>query len=370
MSHYSYSAIFAQYRPIVDLDMLKSYIAHVPALDLAHIRRLTNQVGILQHAKYTVPNYHHGYCLDDNVRALILVTMAHQVQSHPSLYGLMHTYVAYILHMQLDNGQFRNFLLFDHTFTEQIGSEDSYGRTLYALGFFLKIQPESEFVPLIREIFYKALPHCLQLRSTRAVAYSLLGLIHYYEQYSTMEPTIFNHIAALATFLQEEYQACQTPVWSWFEKIITYDNAVLPLSLLRAANILHNKSILDIGMASALFLDGLLFSRGHLSIIGNSGWYPYCEDKSKFGQQPIEVPSMILLYKHLYHITGAQVYRNRVLKTFQWFFGANDLELQLYDPLSKGCSDGLDRDGINANQGAESTISFWTAYLYVSTSFD
>lgn len=356
--------------PVWDWSLLKELIPALPQLDLSHIQRLTNQVGIIQHAKYTIPNYHHGYCLDDNARALILVTMAYQQQPTAALRESINTYLAYMLYMQLENGQFRNFLSFDNTFLDKVGSEDSYGRTIWALGFFLKIDPHSEFAPLAQEIFLKALPNCLQLRSNRAVAYCLLGLLHYYEKHSAIDPGVLNHIGVLSAFLQEEFNEASTADWQWFEKIIAYDNAVMPLSLLRAATVLRNETANKIGMASALFLDSLLFSSGHLSTVGNSNWYPYREGKSKFGQQPIEIPSMLLLYKQIYLLTDDQHYKNRMIQTFQWFFGGNDLGLHLYDPGSKGCSDGLERYGINENQGAESTISFWKAFLYLCTSFD
>lgn len=353
-----------------DWNTLKAHIPSLPKLDLSHIHRLTNKVGILQHAKYTVPNYHHGYCVDDNARALILVAMAYHVKPDPALRELMNTYLAYLFYMQLENGQFRNFLSFDNSFLDEVGSEDSCGRTIWALGFFLKTHPHSEFAPLAQEMFLKALPNCQQLRSNRAVAYCLLGLLHYYEEQGVAEPDILHHISALSSFLHEEFNESIASDWQWFEKIISYDNALIPLSLLRVYSTLGNDTFRHIGMTSALFLDKVVFSNGYLSTVGNTGWFPYQGNKSKFGQQPIEVPSTLLLYKQLYFMTGDAQYKKRMIHTFQWFFGRNDLNLQLYDPISKGCSDGLDRDGTNENQGAESTISFWTAYLYLCTAFD
>lgn len=360
--------ITPQTESLFEVDVLKDIIPYFPDLDLTHIKRLSNHVGIAQHAKYATPDYHHGYCLDDNARALIVVSIAYEVAPSRALKDLTSTYLAYINYMQLENGKFRNFLSFDHQFLDEEGTEDSYGRTIWALGHFLQTTTQQEFVLLAKELFHRALPHTQDLRSVRAVAYSLIGLIYYLQKYPD-DKDVRSYIISLAGYLVSEYQQTLTHDWHWYEKTISYDNAMIPLSILRTANLLHDDHMQKIGLQSAQFLDSLLFENDYISTIGNHQWYRQGETRSIFGQQPIEIPSVILLYKELYLHSQASVYRKRALTSFKWFFGKNELGLRLYDTVSKGCCDGLDSHGINFNQGAESTISFWLAYLYISRPF-
>lgn len=355
---------------VLNLDTVKSAIPDLPKLDLTYIRSLTNPVGILQHGIYTIPNYHHGYCLDDNARALILAGMDYDVQPTAETRSLIKTYLAYIHYMQQENGQFRNFLSFDHRFLDETGTEDSYGRTIWALGNFIRIHREDSFTSLAREMLLKAIPHSDFLRSNRAIAYTLLGLIDYCQGMDYIDSDIILYIQNLATFLKQEYLACHKEDWSWYENIVSYDNAIIPLSLLRAADLLDNDEMRKIARLSSRFLDKITFGKSYFSPIGNEGWYTYNGRRSTFGQQPVEVPSTVLLYKQLYAQTEDPFYLQRAVDTFQWFFGKNDLGIPLYDPHSKGCSDGLDSHGANENQGAESTISFWQAYFYLCHALD
>jgi hypothetical protein len=334
----------------------------LPGFDLAHICRLTNDVGILQHAKYTIPNYHHGYCLDDNCRALLLTLMAYDREPDKQTKRLIETYLAYIHYMQRDNGKFRNFLSFDLTFLDEEGSEDSYGRTMWSLGFLLKSDKHADLQPLGKELFFKALPHSSTIRSSRAAGYTLMGLCLYLEKYP-QDFDVEDMAASLAYFLADEYRQNSEPDWPWYEKVISYDNAILPLSILRAARILREERLMQVGMESFVFLDSLLFEQEYLSTIGNETWYSMGSVRSRFGQQPIEVSSTVLLYHEVYEITRQKRYLQRMLTAFQWYFGKNELNLSLYDDHSKGCRDGLDSHGVNQNQGAESTVCFWMAYL-------
>lgn len=359
---YSNSVLFEQ-------EILQSIIPDLPDFDLTHIHRLTNETGIIQHAKYSIPNYHFGYCLDDNSRALMLATAARKIQRPFRTKRLISTYLSYIYYMQLENGMFRNFLSFDHKFLDDEGTEDSYGRTVWSLGFFAKYNIHSEFTYLAQEIFQKSLPHCQKLRSVRAIAYTLLGLMDYYETYPE-EKELLADIIFLVNFIKDEYYQASNDTWQWYEEIMTYDNAILPLSILRASQLLHCKELEDIGIKTSLFLDKIMFQEEYLTTIGNASWYIKDGNRSLFGQQPIEIPSLLSMYKRLYAITENPKYKHRMQQTFSWFFGKNSLQLKLYDPVTKGCCDGLDSHGINLNQGAESTISFWMSYLYMFSTTD
>lgn len=358
--------IFDFQRPFVEMDVMREIIPGLPDFDLTHLRRLTNTVGVLQHAKYAIPNYHHGYCLDDNSRALILVAEAQDKNGTPGLEPLIVTFLAYMHYMQLPNGKFRNYLSFDQRFLEAKGSEDSMGRAVYALGRFVQLQSHDEWTHIAREMLFNSLPHCFDLHSLRAKAYCLLRLLHYRELHPE-DIDVLRTIKHIAIQLYVEYTESTTTNWQWFEHILTYDSAVLPLSLLRAGKSLQDERLLRIGQESAEFLDGMIFEKRFLSTVGNSDWYPKNGIKSQFDQQPIEIPSLILLYKELFLWSGDTAYRKRAIQSFEWFFGRNDLGLPLYDASTKGCSDGLETHGINLNQGGESTISFWQSYLNLHT---
>lgn len=379
-------APLAANRPLIDLKTLQKRIPDFPRLNIAYIARLTTSVGIMQHAKYTLPNFEHGYCLDDNARAAMLLTMANKVIPSPLTKQLLCTYLSYINYMHKEDGKFRNFLSMEHRFLDDEGTEDSFGRTIYALGFMLKYDDNSEFTAWTREIFLSALPNCSSLRSIRANAYCLLGLTSYLDA-NPDDQEIKVQIELLSDFIRKEYELASNPEWHWYEQVITYDNAVIPLSLLRSGKALDRHDLIDIAYQSSLFLDDLLFQEDYLSVIGNSTWLTqqayqvykkmgpsdaqmsYPNPFSSTGQQPIEIPSLILLYKELYILTQNLLFKNRMLKCFEWFFGKNNLGVTLYDPISKGCADGLDRLDKSKNQGAESTISFWCAHLYVNTLF-
>lgn len=355
--------------PIFEFEMLREIIPGLPAFDLSHIDRMTNQVSIVQHATYSIPNYKHGYCLDDTARCLLLITLAGQVHASEDYKNMAYVYLAYIHFMQRDCGRFHNFLSFDHQFLDDYGTEDSYGRTVWALGHFVKYTSNIELVSLAEEILRKALPHCVGLKSVRAVSYTLLGLQHYYASNRADDKTLA-YIEKLSDYLLDEYQAHHSSYWNWYEQILAYDNAIIPLALLRSGILLTQEAIIAIARETAAFLDNLVFEKDYLSTIGNESWYVHGGKRGIFAQQPVEVPSSILLYKELLGLTGDSIYKQRMVQCLQWFFGKNELGASLYDPVSKGCCDGLERFGPNLNQGAESSISFWQSYLYVCYALD
>lgn len=366
---------------LINPEVIHKRIPDFPSLNMDYIARMSTSVGIMQHGKYSLPNYEHGYCLDDNARAVMLLIMVNSLQPSAQTKQLLSTYLSYINYMSMDTGKFKNFLSMDHNFLDKEGTEDSFGRTIYALGFMLKYDSNGEFNDWASEIFFKAIPNCLELKSIRSIAYSLLGLNCYIESNPDDQQTK-DLIEALCSFITKEYELASIDEWQWYEQIISYDNAIIPLSLLRSGIALGNQEMINIAYHSALFLDSLLFKNGYLTLIGNSTWLTKeaylnaskddqtsMNSFSSSGQQPIEIPSLILLYKDLYALTNNIVFKNRMIQTFEWFFGKNSLEITLYDPISKGCSDGLDLDKKNKNQGAESTISFWCAHLYLSTQY-
>lgn len=336
-----------------------------PTVDLQHIRRLTNQVGIVQHATYATPNYHHGYCLDDNARGLLLALMIGEEAWDTEIDYLVSTYISYIYYAQRPDGKFKNFMGFDNRFLEDIGSEDAFGRGIWAIGYLVRSHTNPSYRQIGKEMFVRSLPHFKSFRSLRAVAYVVLGLVHYLE-HEPQNQELTTELRNLISFMQAEYESNSDTNWHWFEKIVSYDNAILPLAMFRANKILHDEKVAAIATDSALFLDRILFREGHLSLIGNDGWYKETGIFAQFGQQPIEVYSTMLLYEERYAISKDVYYLRRMKTAYEWFLGNNDLQLCLYDAETAGCCDGLEAYGVNRNQGAESTITFWLSSVHMN----
>ena len=151
----------------------------MPIFSLDHIKTLTDDTGIKQHAKFAIPNLHDGYCTDDNSRALLMALMAYKRSKNPDTLKLASTYLSFIHYMQNKDGTFRNFLSFNRNFLDKKGSEDAFGRTIWALGYLLSNSPNDSFHQAAKHLFFKALPNIEKLESARGIANTILGISHY-----------------------------------------------------------------------------------------------------------------------------------------------------------------------------------------------
>jgi len=344
-------------RDILDLQIL-------PEFSFEHMLRLTNQVGIAQHATYAIPNYREGYCLDDNARALLVSLMAYEEFKDADALKLIPTYLAYIHYMQHEDGTFHNFMSFSNQFLDEVGSEDSFGRTVWALGYLFNAAPLTSYYQLGQDIFFRAAAQFDSLRSIRAIAYVIMGISLYLEHHPNDEDMI-ERMRHLANKLVAEYKSSSNENWEWFEPVLAYDNAILPLSLLMASKFLNDSELDMMVIKTMKFLENVIFQNGYLSIVGNEDWYRQNQLVSKFGQQPIDVAATVLMFYQAYKLTQDKLYLQKMTKSFLWFLGENDLKLSLYDADTKGACDGLESYGINRNQGSESTICYYLAYLTV-----
>jgi hypothetical protein len=340
-----------------------------PSLSMDHVRRLTDHTGIIQHAKYGIPNFKEGYCLDDNARALLMVLMAYKQQKHFVSIELLRVYLGYIHYMQNDDGSFHNFLSYSRSFLDEKGSEDSFGRTIWALGYLAANPPAESYHQMSREIFFKAAPNFRHLHSLRGIANTLIGVCLYLQ--TDPYHTEMNEVAReLSGRLMKEYTAHKTENWNWFEPVLTYDNAVLPLGLLHAASILNDQKIMEVAEESMNFLSEITLKNGYLSIIGNEKWYAKGSVPSVFAQQPIDAMMMVLLFQKAFEATGKELYIENLDACFMWFLGENDLRMNLYDSETKGCHDGLENYGVNHNQGAESTLAYLISHIALLETFE
>lgn len=346
-----------QHKPIIDPDLM-------PAFSLAHIQRLTDDTGIVQHAKYGIPNLKEGYCLDDNARALIAVILAYQQNKSKTAIELIPVYLSYIQYMQCDDGNFRNFLSFRREYLDEVGSEDSFGRTIWALGYLINNAPNNSYREFGKELFDKSIPHFSTLEHLRGIANTMIGLSHYLKAHPYDEAMI-EQMNNLAKPLMAAFKNNKGENWHWFEEQLTYDNGILPLALLSHYEITHNQESLDIGLESMEFLTMLTLDKGYLSPIGNDGWLYRTKEMAIYDQQAIETMAMVLMYFKGYQISHDLKYIRQMYLSYQWFLGENSLRLPLYDHETKGCGDGLQPHGVNRNQGAESTLAYWISHLAV-----
>lgn len=351
-------------RPETSIDPLL-----LPPFSLAHIRRLTDDTGIIQHAKYGIPNLKEGYCLDDNARALLMVLMAYQETKDKSALDLAPIYLSYIHYMQNEDGTFKNFLSFSRQFLDQVGSEDSFGRTIWALGYLLGNAPNDAYYQTGKLVFFDAAPNFEKIQSIRAIANTILG-ISYYLKANPNDVAMTQTLESLAEKLVYHYEANSNQNWQWFESILTYDNGILPLALLHAAEILKKDHITKIAMDTMEFLTEVTFKDNYLSIIGNEDWYTKGGTRSMFAQQPVDAMAMILMYQQAFQLTQDQLYLTKLFSCFMWFLGENDLRMSLFDFDTKGCCDGFDSFGINRNQGAESSLAYLISHLIVLQAFE
>lgn len=341
----------------------------MPSFSLTHINRLTDETGIIQHAKYCIPNLKEGYSLDDNARALLMVLMEFKQKKDRRALELSSIYLSYIHYMQNEDGTFRNFLGFNRNFLEEVGSEDSFGRTIWALGYLMCNAPNDAFYQTARLLFFNASPHFTKLKTVRGIANTIIGLSYYLESNSS-DFLMSEILYCMSNKLIKHYEENSTSDWKWFEPVLTYDNGILPLALLHSSEILNDDKTTSIALESMNFLTETTLKNNCLSIIGNEKWYKKDGERSVYAQQPIDAMAMVLMYHQAYLVTNDIEYINNLHTSFLWFLGENDLRIRLYDFETKGCCDGLENYGVNRNQGAESSLAYLISHLTVLQAFD
>jgi len=341
----------------------------LPKLDFSHVQRLTDSTGMIQHGYYSAPNFATGYTLDDNSRALMLVCMAYQDSPKKKYIDLMNTYSAFLKFVQTENGNFRNLVSYQRTYLDDIGTDDSFGRTIWSLGYMVRYAPGDSLFRLSHELFEKAMPHFDKLKYARGIANSLLGMYHYSKRF-TDQNEIKMMIRKMSDKLLIMFEKESRKDWFWFEENLTYDNALLPTSLMRAHEILGDNKYKEVAFKTLEFLESVTYRGSYFSFIGNYQWMQKGERKSLYGQQALDTMAMVLMYHDAFKLTNDNDYMAKMEVAFSWFMGNNDVFLPLYDCDTKGCNDGLEDFGVNRNQGAESTISFWISSLLMRRNFE
>jgi glycosyltransferase involved in cell wall biosynthesis len=340
----------------------------LPALNTRHLLALTDDTGMLQHAIFSVPNTREGYTTDDNARALVVSTVLDESLTydakaeHPSL---SRRYLAFLwLAFNSDTGRFRNFLGYDRKWLEDVGSEDSHGRALWALGSVLGQSRDAGLRGAAGRLFEAAVPAVLTFTSPRAWAFCILGMQAYLDWFPG-DRAIQGMRNRLANRLLDIYERGHSETWHWFEKSLSYSNARLPQALILAGWRSDNRRMVEAGVEA---LEWLVATQhcGDNDIfvpIGSNGFFTEGAEKARFDQQPVEACATLSACLEAYRLTRESNWLDEAQRVFRWFLGKNDLQVPLYDAETGGCRDGLHPDRVNENQGAESTLSFLMALL-------
>ena len=334
---------------------------------LDYLRALTDDVGIIQHAAFGIPDRAHGYCTDDAGRAMAVALRATRVLPRdPALQEqtrtLTRTYLAFLLHAQRPDGSFHNFMGFDRRFLDDGGGEDTTGRALWGLGAAAAWAPSEPMRALARQLTERAMN--VELTHPRAMAYAVVGLHRYLTAYPGADAAR-TRLATHADNLVARFEAHKGDDWRWFADRLTYANALLPHALLLAAETLGDERLRTVGLDALTFLSDVSFREGYYDAVGNHGWWERGMPPAPFDQQPIEAGYMADACKTAWEATGDRQWAHRAVVSAEWFHGRNRLGAALFDVESGGCYDGLGAHGVNLNQGAESSVACALALLAV-----
>ena len=350
------------------LDTLSQRKERLPQINLKHLRLMTDGTGMLQHATFTVPNRAHGYCVDDNARALIVATRTHDFNRHESgIVELASVNLSFLNDaFNAEAGRFRNFMSYDRRWLEDVGSEDSHGRALWALGVVAGWGRNEGQVAVATKLFRAGLPALDQFSASRAIAFPILGIQAFLRRNGDDEQAN-ELLSVLGRRLENRFRKFATEDWRWHEETLTYDNARLPQALLACGRTMGDRDMVALGMDVLGWLRDIQFdsSAGWFAPIGNHGWFSKSGTKAQYDQQPLEAAAMIDACIEAYECTKEEEWIEVAAICFDWYLGKNDQQIKLYDHATGGCRDGLQQDGANENQGAESTLSYILSLLAI-----
>lgn len=323
----------------------------------AGVAAMCDSTGMLQHAIGTVPDRRHGYCLDDNVRALMLMGVADAVplaerQRWATVFA---SFIQYAWNP--DEGRFRNFMAFDRSWCEDVGSEDSNGRAVWALGHAMRHAPDAGLKAWARQWFDISVGPISQVQSPRAVAFAMLGAceaLRVNPEHDQARMLVADGAAMLHCLLQKE----RRPDWAWFEAVLGYDNPRMSQALIEAAALLDRDDWMESGIDSLRFIaDQQIAASGHFRAIGSETFHrPY--ESLPFDQQPLEAWAAIDAAIAAWKATADRAWLGHAEAAYRWYLGANDRGIALGDIASGRCRDGLTPVGANENCGAESILAF------------
>lgn len=334
--------------------------------DLAAVERMSDATGMLQHSIYSIPDRRHGYCIDDNARALILMCRIDPLDdvTRDKWTSIYASFVQYAWNP--DKRRFRNFMRFDRVWCEDEGSEDSNGRALWALGVTATEAREQKHRDWAAALFDQTASLAFDLGSPRAQAFAMLGAAAMLDGFPS-HPIATRILESFGEQLVALCEANRRPDWQWFEIVLAYDNARLPEALIRAGQARGRQDFTDCGIETLEWIVSRQTSpAGNFRAVGTESFGREYAEPVPFDQQPLEAQATVEACAAAFEATGEKRWFDEAMKAYRWYLGGNDLDLPLATPQDGGCFDGLQPTGLNRNQGAESILALQLANCAIS----
>ncbi len=327
---------------------------------LNHIYNLTTQKGLYQHCRFNEPDKKFGYSIDDNARAIIVAYQYYELFKDQKVLDLAKIYFRYIDRAQMESGFFHNFSSSAGNFIDLCGSQDSQGRTIWALGYMVgKADIDPELAKKAKKVMDNFKFDLRSIKYERARAFSLLGYFYAGDEIK---------VKRIADKLTRKYAKHETETWHWFENHLTYSNAIMPFAMLQAFKMTGREDYKNVGLKSLKFLNTKCLVDGIPAPIGQNGWYMKGQKKALYDQQVVDVCDMILANIKAFEVTNEKKYMKTANLWWSWFFGNNTNNMSLINEETQGIFDGLTHNGINLNQGAESIVCYLLSYLAMAKS--
>lgn len=333
----------------------------LPRINFGHFSKMTDSFGIIQFAEYSTPHWESGYTLDDNARALIIAVKGYEKFRTKRMLRFADTFLNFIEKCQTEDGRFHNLLNGNREFIDECGSEDSFGRAVWALGRAFNSDLPEAYRQRARTVMEQTFSHGQEINSPRAQADTLIGIVN--------SKAISDKQAELRYYLLDslisKYDSVSEENWKWFEPYLTYNNSRIPEALFESQDYDKQGRAKEIARESLEFLTNVLFIDGKLVPIGQEKWHMKDKERSHYDQQPIDAAGMTGAYLTAFRKTNEKKYLQKARDSFAWFLGKNSANQMVYDEATGGCFDGITRQGVNSNEGAESTISYLLARLSI-----
>ncbi|MFH1426158.1 MAG: glycosyltransferase [Candidatus Kerfeldbacteria bacterium] len=347
-------------------DKQASQLPALRSVSLKHLMRLTDDFGVIQFAQRSVPDIESGYCVDDVSRALVALTTYWVIYRKPAILLTIRKYLDFIRYVQGKDGRFFNYVDKNKIINTEDWSRDAHARTVWALGYLMAAPGIPKTLKVRAEtLFAASLPIAKHMDSLRSMSFSTIGL-YFFFQYSH-SPAAKKQLTAYAEALVKQFDAHAHGDWQWFEDRLTYSNSKLPETLFYAFTVTRNKRYLEVAETALDFLIRTTFVNEVFHPIGQDGWYERNGKRAHFDQQPVDTASMVRTLMVAYRVTDRLEYLEKAHVAYSWFLGNNALHLLLYNETTGGCHDGLGKEAVNQNQGAESTIVHLMARLCIDT---
>lgn len=342
----------------------------VRAPELRAVFRMSDSCGMLQHGIYSIADRAHGYCTDDNARALMFMVRAGAAGLHDQeIDRFTPIYASFLAHAWNEpKGRFRNFMSYERRWLEEVGSEDSFGRALWAIGETARLAEDNELRRWALSLADRVVPHVTSIPHSHALSFSVLGLAAL-ANYRRGQGAWQDAMLHCLTRLKQDLADTRRPGWTWFHDVLSYDNARLAQAMIAAGMALDDRDAVRDGAEALRWLASIQQGpSGCFSPIGNESFGQRFSHPAVFDQQPLEATAMIEACWTAADALGDEPFwRAEAERAYAWFFGDNVLGVRIAAADGAGCHDGLGACGTNRNQGAESILALQFANCVMKT---